>query len=170
MERQSEAAPPVHSVPGVLCLSSASPVRGDFRRKAPEGFSSPKPPLKREVAQSAGGVLPFTPLSPAATSPPFRRDRKASPERGGGSALLTRKGSCWAVARFHRTRPPRGLPTALLRTTSGAPPKRTSYGVAAHHLRGAPQEDFLRCRCAPPPRRSRHEAAENQWKRTLFRS
>ena len=49
----------------------------------------------------------------------------------------------------------RGVPTLQLQSSTAV---------------GAPQEDFLRCCCAPPPGRSRHEAAENQWKRTLFRS
>ena len=53
-------------------------------------------------------------------------------------------------------------------------PKPTRRGSptapSIFHRSKAPQEDFLRCCCAPPPGRGRHEAAGNQWKRTLSRS
>ena len=52
----------------------------------------------------------------------------------------------------------------------GAKRRRGSCRAVAIFHRGAPQGDFLRCCCAPPPGRSRHEAVENQWKRTLFRA
>ena len=69
---------------------------------------------------------------------------KASPVRGGGKISDFAGG---VIRRGDDSSPGAGQ----RQVSTAPPPKGTSYGVAAHHLRGAPQEDFLRCCCAPPP-------------------
>ena len=75
-------------------------------------------------------ALPHLPLCPCGASPLLGetkscRPPEASPVRGGGSVKPNRRGYSTAPPIFPRTRPPRGLPTVLLRTTSGAQQARS---------------------------------------------